>query len=143
MKKKKKKKRCPLFFSPPSRVVLATHPQDNTTQMGDTGGDLVEHSALGHVSIITGLEAVMRQNTEHVLRGGLLTDDGGESCRKAAVAFDLLASHCTVMRSNSVLTPLRLPSLPSLFSSILIFLPLYLCLWQPPSFTVVCHSFKT
>ena len=97
--------------------------------MGDTGGDLVEHSALGHVSIITGLEAVMRQNTEHVLRGGLLTDDGGESCRKAAVAFDLLASHHTVMRSNSVLTPYV--SLPS-FPSILILLPLYLCLWQPP-----------
>lgn len=46
--------------------------------MGDAGGDLVEHSALGHVSIITGLEAVMRQNTKHVLRGGLLTDDGGK-----------------------------------------------------------------
>lgn len=44
--------------------------------MGDTGGDLVEHCALGHVSIITGLEAVMRRNTKHVLRGGLLTDDG-------------------------------------------------------------------
>lgn len=57
---------------------LATHPQDNTTQMGGTGGDLVEHSALGHVSIITGLEAVMRQNTKHALRGGLLTDDGGK-----------------------------------------------------------------
>lgn len=122
---------------------LATHPQDNTTQMGDTGGDLVEHSALGHVSIITGLEAVMHQNTEHVLRGGLLTDDGGESCRKAAVAFDLLASQCTVMRSNSVLTPLHLPSLPLRFPSILIFLPFYLCLWQPPSFSMVCHSFKT
>lgn len=116
----------------PPPCCLATHPQDNTSQMGDTGGDLVEHSALGHVSIITGLEAVMRQNTEHVLRGGLLTDDGGESCRKAAVAFDLLASYCTVMRSNSVLTPLRLPSLPSLFSSILIWLPLYLSPWHPP-----------
>lgn len=61
-----------------SPCCLAKHPQDNTTQMGDTGGDLVEHSALGHVSIITGLEAVMRQNTEYVLRGGLLTDDGGK-----------------------------------------------------------------
>lgn len=37
------------------RCCLATQPQDNTTQRGDTGGDLVEHSALGHVSIITGL----------------------------------------------------------------------------------------
>lgn len=44
--------------------------------------------------------------------GGLLTDDGGESCRKAAVAFDLLASRCTIMRSNSALTPPHLPSLP-------------------------------
>lgn len=46
--------------------------------MGDTGGDLVEHSALGRVSIITGLEAVMSQSTKHVLRGGFLTDDGGK-----------------------------------------------------------------
>lgn len=57
---------------------LATHPQDNTAQMGDTGGDLVEHSPLGHVSIITGLEAVMHQNTKHVLQGRLLTDDQGK-----------------------------------------------------------------
>jgi len=63
---------------PLSPCCLATQPQDNTTQMRDTGGDLVEHSALGHVSIITGLEAVMRRNTKHVLRGGLLTDDGGK-----------------------------------------------------------------
>lgn len=47
------------------RCCLATHAQDNTTQ--DTGCNLVKHSALGHVSIITGLEAVMCQNAEHVL----------------------------------------------------------------------------
>lgn len=41
----------------------------------------------------------------------------------------------TVMRSNSVLTSLHLPSLSSFLSlSILIFFPPYLCLWQPPSF---------
>lgn len=39
----------------------------------------------------------------------------GESCRMAAVAFDLQAPHCTVMRSNSVLTPLHLCPLPPLF----------------------------
>lgn len=40
---------------------------------------------------------------------------GGGSCRMAAVAFDLQAPHSTVMRSNSVLTPLRLYSLPPPF----------------------------
>lgn len=40
----------------------------------------------------------------------------GGSCRMAAVAFDLLASHYTVMRSNSVLTPQHLPFLHSYLS---------------------------
>lgn len=48
------------------------------TQMGGAEDVLVEHCALGHVFIITGLEAVMHQNTTHVLQGGLLTDEGGK-----------------------------------------------------------------
>lgn len=117
---------------------LATHPQDNTPRMGDTGGDLVEHSPPGHVSIITGLQAVMRQNTKHVLQGWLLTDDRGESCRKAAVAFDLLAPRWAVMRSNSVLTPLRLPSppLPPILSPACF---TFAC-GNLLSFCVVCHQ---
>lgn len=55
---------------------MDTDTQDDTIQRGTTGGDLVEHSALGHVSIITGLEAVMHLNTRRVLQGGFLTDDG-------------------------------------------------------------------
>lgn len=45
------------------RCCLATYVQDDTTQ--DAGCNLVEHSALGQVSIL-GLEAVMCQNTKHV-----------------------------------------------------------------------------
>lgn len=73
-------------------------------------------------------DTVMCQNTEHVLQGRLLTDDGGESCWMAAVAFDLQAPHCTVMRSNSVLAPLHLCLLPPPppFSFILILLQLCL-----------------
>lgn len=122
---------------------LVAHPQDNTTQMGDAGGDLVEHSAQGHVTIITGLEAVMLRNTKHVLRRGLLTDDGRKVAEKAAVAFHLLASRYSVMRSNSVLTPLCLLSLPFLFSYLFFFPGLPLPVASPFPFSVVCHSFKT
>lgn len=60
-------------------------------------------------------DTVMCQNTEHVLQERLLTDDGGESCWMAAVAFDLQAPRCTVMRSNSVFAPLHLCLLPPPF----------------------------
>lgn len=106
-----------------SPCCLTTCPQENTTQMGDTEGDLVVRSALGRVSIITGPVAVMHQNTKHVLREGFWLMIGG-GWRKAAVTFDLLVSHCAIMRSNSVLTPLRLPFLPFLHSYLSPTLPL-------------------
>lgn len=120
-------KRHLLFPMSPGHTPKGQHNSDGR----HTRGDLVEHGAPGHVSIITGLEAVMHRNTKHVLQGGGLTDDG----RQVGKSLHLLTSCCTVMRCNSALT--------TLFSSILIFLLFYLCLWHPPSFTVVCYSFKT
>lgn len=126
--------------TPPLPRCLTTHPQDNMSQTRGTEDVLVEHFALGHVFIITGLEAVMHQNTKHVLWAGLLTDDRGKVVEwlQRHLIYWLLTA--TVMRNNSVLTPIHLPFH---FPSILTFPSLYLCLRRTPHFSAVCHSFKT
>lgn len=60
------------------------------------------------------------------------------SCKMAAAAFDLLAPHCTVMRSDSVLTLLHLCSVPSL---LLVLAHLRLCLAPPHTPTICGPSF--
>lgn len=67
---------------------LATRAQGNTTLMVGHRRQPCWTQGTGTCYIITGREAVMQQNKEHVLRGWLLTDDRGGSWRVAAVAFD-------------------------------------------------------